>query len=71
MSEYENLLGHMQHHGIKKALLRMCDEEDANTIREAIERIPERRLVRRLARALTREQPRLYDQFRVPEDERG
>ena len=51
----ENLLSHMQHHGIKKALLRMCDDEDANTIREAVKAVPEHRLIRRLARALSQD----------------
>jgi hypothetical protein len=52
---YETLLGHLQHHGVKRALLDMCDREDARTIREAVKRIPERRLIRRLARALAKE----------------
>lgn len=57
MSDEENLLSHMKHHKIKKWLLRGCEREDANTIREAVERIPERRLIRRLARALARRRP--------------
>ena len=51
----ENLLSHMQHHNIKGWLLRGCDDEDANTIREAVQEIPERRLIRRLARALSQD----------------
>ena len=68
---YENLFSHLSHHtaeaaarrgeknpeqcGIKRALLDMCKREDARTIREAVERIPEHRLARRLARALAKE----------------
>jgi hypothetical protein len=51
----ENLLSHMQHHKIKEWLLRGCDNEDANTIREAVKAIPEHRLIRRLARALSQD----------------
>jgi hypothetical protein len=52
---YEVLLGHLNHHGLKKWLLDGCKREDARTIAEAVERIPERRLARRLARALAQE----------------
>jgi hypothetical protein len=52
---YENLHSHMKYHNIKQWLLRGCDDEDANTIREAVNKIPERRLIRRLARALSEE----------------
>jgi hypothetical protein len=52
--EYENLHNHMKHHKVKEWLLRGCEREDANTIRMAVENIPEHRLIRRLARALIR-----------------
>jgi hypothetical protein len=55
MSKEENLLAHMQHHNVKEWLLRGARDEDANTIRNAIEAIPEHRLIRRLARALAKE----------------
>ena len=55
MSFYDRLLGHMQHHSVKQWLLDGCEAEDARTIGEAVRRIPEHRLVRRLARALARE----------------
>jgi len=52
---YANLHNkHMKHHKIKEWLLRGCRREDANTIRIAVENIPEHRLIRRLARALIR-----------------
>lgn len=51
----ENLLSHMQYHNVKEWLLRGCDDEDANTIREAVTAVPERRLIRRLARALSQD----------------
>jgi hypothetical protein len=53
METYENLHdNHMRYHSIKQWLLDGCDREDANTIREAVKRVPERRIKRRLARAL-------------------
>jgi hypothetical protein len=52
-SEYENLLTHMKFHHVKKWLLDGCRDEKANTIREAVERIHERRLRRILATALS------------------
>jgi hypothetical protein len=58
MSSYRNLHEHMTYHGVKRWFLDGCDREDANTIREAVERIPERRLIRRLARALAAEDHR-------------
>jgi hypothetical protein len=54
IQKYENLIGHMEHHNIKEWLLRGADAEDARTIWAAINDIPERRLIRRLARALSR-----------------
>lgn len=50
-----NLHSHMRYHKIKQWLLRGCDREDANTIRKAVESIPEHRLIRRLARALSKD----------------
>jgi hypothetical protein len=55
MSDYENLLSHMRYHKVKQWLLDGCDDEDARTIGEAVRRIPEHRLIRRLARALAKE----------------
>lgn len=55
MSDYENLLEHMRHHDIKEWLLNGARKEDARTIAAAIERIPSRILIKRLARALSRE----------------
>lgn len=52
MSTYERLLGHAENHKIKKWLLRGCKREDANTLREAIERQSAHRLARKLAEAL-------------------
>jgi hypothetical protein len=54
MTEEENLHEHMKRHNVKEWLLRGAVDEDARTIREAIERMPERRLIRRLARLLAR-----------------
>jgi len=58
MSTYETLLGHMEHHHVKRWLLAGCKAEDANTIRRAVERISERRLIKQLARALADEADR-------------
>jgi hypothetical protein len=55
MKNYEDLLAHLKHHNVKAWLLRGCKDEDANTIRRAVERVPEHRLIRRLARALSRD----------------
>jgi hypothetical protein len=53
---YESLLGHLQHHNVKQWLLDGAEgPEDAQTIAEAVRKIPERRLARRLARALAKE----------------
>ncbi len=49
---YRSLYGHMKHHKIKKWLLVGCEREEAHTIMQAVKRIPEHRLIRRLARAL-------------------
>jgi hypothetical protein len=57
VSEYErNLLQHMKHHGVKQWLLDGCEREDARTILEAVRRMPEWLLIRRLARILAEEQ---------------
>jgi hypothetical protein len=53
MSAYDSLLGHLKHHEVKDWLLRGCKEEDARTIREAVENTPTRRIRRALARVLT------------------
>ncbi len=55
MSDYENLLAHMEHHNVKQWLLDGSQLEDARTIHEAVKRMPERRLVRKLARILSNE----------------
>jgi hypothetical protein len=56
MSEYErNLLQHMKYHGVKQWLLDGCKREDARTIKDAVQKVPEWRLIRRLARALAEE----------------
>jgi hypothetical protein len=55
VADYDTLLGHLEHHDVKGWLLRGCEDEDANTIKEAVKRIPPRRLLRRLARALTQD----------------
>ena len=52
---YKNILSHMHYHKVKKWLLDGAKREDANTIREAVERIPEPVLIRRLARALAKD----------------
>lgn len=53
---YENLHdNHIKFHNVKDWLLRGCDDEDANTIREAVKRIDESALKRRLARALLKD----------------
>jgi hypothetical protein len=53
---YENLHdNHMKYHNVKKWLLDGAIDEDANTIREAVERIDEATLKRRLARALLKD----------------
>ncbi len=57
---YHNLLGHMKQHkefqgvrcGVRQWLLDGAKKESARTIYEAIKRMPEDRLLRRLARAL-------------------
>ena len=54
MSDYDNLLGHLGHHNVKQWLLDGCEREDARTIGNAVRNIPERRLIRRLARALAK-----------------
>lgn len=51
---YESLLGHIQHHNIRKWLLEGCEREDANTIRNAVECLTDGQLARRFARMLAR-----------------
>ena len=52
MSTYDKLLGHIEHHNLRKWLLRGCQDEDANTIRAAIEKLSDGQLQRRFARML-------------------
>jgi hypothetical protein len=52
--KYATLHGHMRYHHIKDWLLRGARKESAQTIGAAVKAIPERRLIRRLARALVR-----------------
>jgi hypothetical protein len=49
---YEQLLGHAEHHNIKGWLLRGCEREDANTLREAIKRQSAHRIARKVAEFL-------------------
>jgi hypothetical protein len=64
VSEYErNLLQHMKQHmeyrgikgGVKQWLLDGAEREGAHTIHEAVRRVPEWLLIRRLARILAEE----------------
>lgn len=56
MSErYENVHGHMRFHNVKRWLLDGATQEDARTIKAAVKSVPEHRLIRRLARALTKD----------------
>lgn len=52
---YEHMLGHIEHHNIRKWLLDGARREDANTIREAVESLSDGQLARRFARMLTKE----------------
>jgi hypothetical protein len=54
-ASYENLLGHIQHHNIRKWLLDGAKREDANTIREAIGHLSDGQLARRFARLLAQD----------------
>jgi hypothetical protein len=53
---YEAMYAHTSHHGIRRAikhaLEEMADDEDAQTIREALTHVSDRRIARYLARAL-------------------
>ena len=53
---YENLMNHLEYHHAKKWLLDGCDHEDAHTIRDAVERLDQATLNRRLARALAKDE---------------
>jgi hypothetical protein len=53
--DYETIREHMRYHNVKKWLLDGAKQERANTIYEALERIDDNKLERRLARALARE----------------
>lgn len=52
---YERMLGHIQHHKIREWLLAGARKEDANTIRQAIERLSDGELNRRIARMLVKD----------------
>jgi hypothetical protein len=56
MSNFETLLAHLEHHHLKDWLIEGAKREDARTIREAIKRIPDRRLNRRMAWLLSKDQ---------------
>jgi hypothetical protein len=52
-NDYERgLLSHMQHYNVKQWLLDGAKREGTRTIMDAVQKIPEHRLVRRLARIL-------------------
>lgn len=52
---YGSLIGHLNHHNVKQWLLKGCDEEDANTIREAVRNTSSYELRKGLARILSGE----------------
>lgn len=52
MTGYDSLLGHIEHHNIRKWLEDGCEREDANTIREALSQLTNGQLQRRFARML-------------------
>jgi hypothetical protein len=54
-SKHDELLRHMKFHHVKQWLLDGCKAEGAHTIGDAVGKIPERRLIRRLARALSKD----------------
>jgi hypothetical protein len=58
---YQSLLGHIQHHNVrgwlKKALECGAHDEDARTIGEALLRMSEGQLQRRVARMLAKNEP--------------
>jgi len=49
---YGRLLGHIEHHKVREWFLRGAKDEDANTIREAVERIPNWKFERYVAHML-------------------
>lgn len=51
---YKSLLGHIEHHNIRKWLLEGADREDANTIKAAIKSLSDGQLNRRFARMLVK-----------------
>jgi hypothetical protein len=51
---YDSLLGHIKHHNLRRWLLNGARDEDANTIRMAIEKLSDRQLNRRFARLLAK-----------------
>lgn len=58
MTDYKTMRGHTEHHDVKGWLIRGARDEDANTIREAIERMSSSRIRRRVARMLTEDEER-------------
>lgn len=53
-SSFASVYEHCKRHNIKRWLLNGAREEDANTIRRAVEAMPDHRLARRFAEMLTR-----------------
>lgn len=49
---YDCLLGHLEHHSVKQALIDMCDREDARTIRNRLNKTSSREICKALARVL-------------------
>ena len=49
---YEAMYEHTSRHGIKRALVRMAQDEDARTILEALSHVSSERLASYVARAL-------------------
>jgi hypothetical protein len=58
---FKSLYGHLAHHSIKEWLLRGAEEEDAQTIRAAVKRIPTSELIAGLAIILAPHHPN-YDE---------
>ncbi len=54
-TSYASLRNHLNHHNIKRWLLKGCEDEDANTIREAVQNTSSYDLRKGLAQILSRE----------------
>jgi hypothetical protein len=52
---YQSLLGHIEHHNVRKWLIDGATREDAQTILAAIKRLSDGSLKRRFARMLVKE----------------